>query len=204
MKFTAIVATLAVAASSVLAAPATSQAAAGASISAFVSDPAAANVAATLIADTKAAKLSKRAGYGWNSMSMVCAVNNLRAQYGLRPLAYDPRLDGVAQVHSNEMSNARTMTHQGYSATTASPSSRMQSFYGVAYNAFAENIAYGYGDWQTTFAVWRASPGHLANMLGGAFNAMGSAVAGPSSFATQNFAQITDSRYLASLTIPRC
>ena len=94
--------------------------------------------------------------------TMLCMVNNLRQTEGLPALGYNSDLESVARSHSNDMASMDTLSHTGSDGT--SPAQRIGSC-GYDGNASAENVAYGSSDLNQIFNMWKASPGHLANMM---------------------------------------
>lgn len=118
-------------------------------------------------------------------------LNELRAQQGLAPVTRYTQLDSVAQGWSEQMAAQRSMTHNAAFADQ----------YPGGWTSASENVAV-LGDFDATdigdqmFAQWLSSPGHYANMVAPAINAVGIGVAYDSEtgswYATQNFATYPD------------
>jgi uncharacterized protein YkwD len=88
------------------------------------------------------------------------AVNQTRAQHGLRPLRLDQHLVLAARAHSTEMLRTNVFSHGDFH-------SRMVAFHVVGPQA-GENLAWGNGSFATPATViseWLASPEHRANLL---------------------------------------
>ncbi len=107
----------------------------------------------------------------------LCAINAVRAKYGLRPLRLDPRLTRAAEQH------ARDMVRRGYFSHTA-PGGRsflariVKSGYLRRARAWTvgENIAWGLSAAarpSTTVEMWMNSPPHRANLLSPVFEEAG-------------------------------
>jgi uncharacterized protein YkwD len=92
--------------------------------------------------------------------SFLTAVNQTRAQYGLRPLRLDGTLIRAARAHSLDMLRTNVFSHGDFH-------SRMVAFHVVGPTA-GENLAWGNGSYATPATViseWLASPEHRANLL---------------------------------------
>lgn len=92
--------------------------------------------------------------------SFLQAVNQTRAQHGLRPLRLDTRLLQAARAHSAEMIRANVFSHGDFH-------SRMVAFHVVGPQA-GENLAWGNGPYAAPATVmneWLRSPEHRANLL---------------------------------------
>jgi hypothetical protein len=105
--------------------------------------------------------------------SLLCLANAVRARSGLTTLAADPRLNAAARAHSADM------VARGYFSHTtpegSDPSDRaVAAGYG---SSVGENIAAASrGTAISVLSLWRASPGHNANLLG-SYSATGLGVA---------------------------
>jgi len=93
---------------------------------------------------------------------MLCLVNKFRAENGLKPLAFHPKLMQAAQLHSEDQAKTRSMTHQGSDGTK--PSQRIEAT-GYKWQCVAENVAYNQDCEETVMQAWIDSPGHRANLL---------------------------------------
>jgi hypothetical protein len=105
--------------------------------------------------------------------SLLCMANAVRVHSGLNALSADPRLHTAARAHSVDMVSHGYFSHTGLDGS--SPSARAQA---AGYPGGAgENIAASSrGTAISVFSLWRASPGHNANLLG-AYTATGLGVA---------------------------
>lgn len=92
--------------------------------------------------------------------------NTARAAEGLPALRVDERLAAAAQLHSEWMASAQTMSHTGEGGST--PADRV-SAQGYPIVTLAENVAAGQLSPQSVFNAWMNSPGHRANILGAGF-----------------------------------
>jgi uncharacterized protein YkwD len=102
-------------------------------------------------------------------------INAYRQQNGLGTLTHCRSLDRAAQGHSEDMRDQDYFDHVGLDGSA--PWDRACS---ACYDlgcgpttAMAENIAAGAADAQTTFELWKGSPGHNANMLNGGLTQIG-------------------------------
>jgi Cysteine-rich secretory protein family len=105
--------------------------------------------------------------------SLLCLANAVRVRSGLAALAADPRLNTAARAHSADM------VARGYfSHTTPEGSDPSDRAAAAGYSPFVgENIAAASrGTAISVFSLWRASPGHNANLLG-SYSATGLGVA---------------------------
>ena len=105
--------------------------------------------------------------------SLLCLANAVRVRSGLATLAADPRLNAAARAHSTDM------VARGYfSHTTPEGSDPSDRAAAAGYSPFVgENIAAASrGTAISVFSLWRASPGHNANLLG-SYSATGLGVA---------------------------
>jgi uncharacterized protein YkwD len=85
-------------------------------------------------------------------------ISAYRKGYGLPPVTVDPKLTELARQQANAMADRRSMDHNVY----ASFRSRTAS-YGTL--SAAENLAMGTKTFGDTFAVWKSSSAHNANLL---------------------------------------
>jgi uncharacterized protein YkwD len=101
--------------------------------------------------------------------SVLCLTNAARRRAGLALLVADRRLNRAARDHSADMVARGYFSHT--SPEGGSPSDRAQA---AGYpGAAGENIAASSaGTAISVFSLWRASPGHNANLLG-SYSAIG-------------------------------
>jgi hypothetical protein len=85
-------------------------------------------------------------------------ISAYRKSHGLSAVTVDPKLTELARKQANAMAERRSMDHDVY----GSFSSRMASYGAVS---AAENIAMGTKTFGDTFAIWKGSWGHNANLL---------------------------------------
>lgn len=129
-------------------------------------------------------------------------TNDERAAAGVPPLARDAALDGIAQMHADDMAERGYFSHD--TPEGAGPSDRAAaSGYACAKAAGAytrtgigENIHYAGGSYLYTEGVaavavggWMDSPGHRANILDAGYDRLGVGIAigGGQAYAVQNF-----------------
>jgi uncharacterized protein YkwD len=108
------------------------------------------------------------AGLTSSERSLLKEINNVRAAYGLRSLAYDGRLAVAARAHTRAMAAANDFTHGAFRT-------RMVQFK-VRGPFLGENLAWGVGSYGTPRGIvkaWLASPGHRANLLRPGFRRIG-------------------------------
>jgi hypothetical protein len=85
-------------------------------------------------------------------------ISAYRKSYGLSAVTVDPKLTELALKQATAMADRRSLDHNVY----ASFRSRMAS-YGSP--SAAENLAMGTRTFNDTFAIWKSSSGHNANLL---------------------------------------
>jgi uncharacterized protein YkwD len=85
-------------------------------------------------------------------------ISAYRKAHGLSPVTVDSKLTALAIKQASAMATSGVMDHAAY----ASFQSRIGP-YGA--NSAAENIAMGTETFASTFALWKSSPGHNANLL---------------------------------------
>ena len=85
-------------------------------------------------------------------------ISAYRKSYGLSAVTVDSKLTELARQQANAMAERRSMDHNVY----ASFRTRLAS-YGSA--SAAENLAMGTTTFSDTFAIWKSSSGHNANLL---------------------------------------
>ena len=100
--------------------------------------------------------------------SLLTAMNQARASYGLRPLHADPRLERAARAHSSKMLRTGTFFHGAFRA-------RIRRV-GVRAPRIGENLAWSTGSLaaaRTIVRMWLASPEHRANLLHAGYRTVG-------------------------------
>ncbi len=108
-------------------------------------------------------------------------ISAYRKSYGLSAVSLDPKLTELASKQANAMAERDSLDHNVY----ASFRSRMASYDTLS---AAENIAMGTRTFGETFAVWKSSSGHNANLLSPTATRIG--IASASSHGTQYWALI--------------
>jgi uncharacterized protein YkwD len=102
--------------------------------------------------------------------SVLCLINQKRAQSGEAPLKLNSELSQAAEGHSQELVSANYFAHVSPSGVTPVDRIRSTGYIpspGVGY-VIGENLAWGTYSLSTPQAIvaaWIASPGHLANIL---------------------------------------
>jgi len=95
----------------------------------------------------------------------VSAINDIRRQHKLAPLALDPSLTEVARGHSRDMADHDYFAHESPAGDTVGD--RMARA-GLSYAAVAENLQMSRGvrdPVQVAADEWMKSPAHRANIL---------------------------------------
>lgn len=95
---------------------------------------------------------------------IVILVNLEREQYGLRPLAVDPRLVADARLNADQIARSGVFAHVILGSRYPTPRARARAV-GYQWDALGENLAFGYPDAKSAVAAWMRSPGHRANIL---------------------------------------
>ncbi|WP_344879525.1 CAP domain-containing protein [Allokutzneria multivorans] len=89
-------------------------------------------------------------------------TNGHRAEAGCPALTPNPQLVASAQAHSDDMAAQNYFSHTGKDGSN--PGERMARA-GFVGRSWAENIAAGYRDAETTVRQWMNSEGHRKNIL---------------------------------------
>ncbi len=97
---------------------------------------------------------------------VVELVNKIRAQHGLKPLAFDAALDRAAEKHADHQARVGKMAHDGIGDGTPGERIRAEGFS----NAWGENVATGQLTPEQVVNEWMASPTHRANILKADYN----------------------------------
>jgi uncharacterized protein YkwD len=106
-----------------------------------------------------------------NTWELVDATNTVRNQFGLPALRVDVRLMNSAATHARDMATRNYFSH-----STPEGWGIGLRIYGWGYPGWAgigENIAGGQNSAWEVVQSWLASPGHRANLLNGAYKALG-------------------------------
>jgi uncharacterized protein YkwD len=101
---------------------------------------------------------------------MAEMISQYRRAHGLSAVRTDPQLTAIAERQAKAMAASGVMDH----GVAGSFSSRMS---GARMGVAAENIAAGPSTWAETLRMWKASPGHNANLLQSKADIVGVAVA---------------------------
>ena len=97
-------------------------------------------------------------------------INHFRAEYRRAPIHLNVRLEHSAQAHSTDMAKHHDFSHSGSSGVSWVTRIRYWGYHG---DWIGENLAVGNITARTVMAMWKASPPHRANLLDGAFAAVG-------------------------------
>lgn len=93
---------------------------------------------------------------------MTQALNALRSENRLAPVAFSVPLETAAQRHAQDMAQAEIFSHTG---SDGSDVSQRVSDTGYGWCVVAENIAKGQQSLAEVMQAWADSPGHRRNML---------------------------------------
>ena len=113
-------------------------------------------------------------------------VNKERAANGLKPLQMDWQVARVAEHKSQDMAAKNYFDHT--SPTYGSPFDMLKS-YGISYKSAGENIAKGQKSAQEVVTAWMNSSGHRANILNSSYTHMGVGYVSNGNIWTQVFIQ---------------
>lgn len=103
--------------------------------------------------------------------AFLTLINNYRQQNGLAALQASVSLTTAAKWMSGDMAQKNYFSHTD--SLGRDPFTRMRAF-NYNYNTYmGENIAAGYSDAANTFAQWKNSSGHNANMLNPNYKVIG-------------------------------
>ena len=100
--------------------------------------------------------------------AVLAEVNLYRTSKGLSTLAADPRLQAIAQAHSQAMAQQGRLSHGGFQQRFDSSGARL----------CVENLAAGTLQPAQVVAAWRRSPEHHRNLLEPRVQAAGVAATG--------------------------
>ncbi|WP_340289013.1 CAP domain-containing protein [Sulfitobacter pontiacus] len=92
----------------------------------------------------------------------VQMLNAMRAQQGVAPLSYAPRLEAAARAHALDMARHGYFSHTGRDGSGVGDRVRAQ---GYRWCYVAENLAKGQGDLTQVMRGWAQSAPHYRNMM---------------------------------------
>ncbi len=146
------------------------------------SDPGSATVAAVLATPCEDTGLTPEPGnLATVRAAVLCLINRERAEHGEEPLSINHKLERAAEEHDQELIADDYFAHVSPSGET--PAERITATGYIpgpsAGYVIGENLAWGTLGLATPQAIveaWIASPGHLANILEGAYRDTGIAV----------------------------
>ena len=92
----------------------------------------------------------------------VQMLNAMRAQQGVAPLSYAPRLEAAARAHAMDMARHGYFSHTGRDGSGVGDRVRAQ---GYRWCYVAENLAKGQGDLTQVMRGWAQSAPHYRNMM---------------------------------------
>ena len=92
----------------------------------------------------------------------VQMLNAMRAQQGVAPLSYAPRLEAAARAHALDMARHGYFSHTGRDGSGVCDRVRAQ---GYRWCYVAENLAKGQGDLTQVMRGWAQSAPHYRNMM---------------------------------------
>ncbi|KAJ1674168.1 hypothetical protein EV182_003823 [Spiromyces aspiralis] len=119
---------------------------------------------------------------------LCCRANALRASHNLPVLKWSNELHKIATAHSNEQSQYKQMTHNGFTSQTASLSDRLNNFCSWSFQYAEENIAAGFPTPNDVADAWEHSPEHFENIVNNRITVCGAGVSNDGQYFTQNFA----------------
>ena len=99
---------------------------------------------------------------------LVRAINVVRKEHGLKPLALSAKLSAAASAHTREMGTKGYFEHESYDSTDFwKRISRWYTSKGKRTWSVGENLLYSSPDVSADEGVelWMGSPGHRANIL---------------------------------------
>ena len=122
---------------------------------------------------------------------ILADLNQSRAEAGVPPLKFDPRLTEAARSHTLLLAKRHVLSHQ---FAGEQPLTERLRATGLIFTAAAENVGMN-TELDDVNSMFMRSPGHRANMLNGAYDAVGIGVVhvGPSYWITEDFAKLTPS-----------
>ena len=109
----------------------------------------------------------------FTSASVVAAMNEQRAQLGLRPLHEDPRLDAAAADRMRDMEELSYWGHEAPDGRSPFLWLRPHQYF---YRFAGENLAAGFETMELLIGGWMESKGHRENILSPDYEDCGVAV----------------------------
>jgi uncharacterized protein YkwD len=103
-------------------------------------------------------------------------INAERRGQGLRPLAYNERLDRMARIQAANMAHFQKMAHTLPESQLPTLTDRAR-YVGYPYREVAENIALGYPTPEAVVRGWMNSTGHRGNIPNSGVSETGIAIA---------------------------
>lgn len=104
--------------------------------------------------------------------AIVDLTNQERIRQGLATLRMEERLSQAARLHAEQLVRAGHLDHVLPDAQYPRPEDRLAAA-GYPWQAYGENLAFGYPDARSAVDGWMNSPGHRANIVGTAFTEIG-------------------------------
>lgn len=89
-------------------------------------------------------------------------LNAYRAQYGLKPVSFNAKLNAASLVHAQDLAEHGEAAHEGSDGSVPADRVQRQNYY---FRVAAENVATGQKSWEAVFKAWQDSPGHNENLL---------------------------------------
>jgi uncharacterized protein YkwD len=106
--------------------------------------------------------------------ALAYRINHYRAMHGRHSLRITLHLRQAAQAHSGDMASHQMLSHSA--STGASWITRIR-YWGFRGTYIGEDLAAGSLTAKSVMRMWRASPAHNANLLGGHYRKVGLGVA---------------------------
>jgi uncharacterized protein YkwD len=106
--------------------------------------------------------------------ALIHRINHYRAVHGRHSLRIKVHLTNAAQAHSGDMATHHMLSHSA--STGASWITRIR-YWGFRGTYIGEDLAAGSMTSRSVMRMWRASPPHNANLLGGHYRSVGLGVA---------------------------
>jgi uncharacterized protein YkwD len=104
--------------------------------------------------------------------AIVDLTNQERMRQGLGTLRVEARLSEAARLQAEQLVRAGRLDHVLPDAQYPRPEDRLAAA-GYPWQAYGENLAFGYPDARSAVDGWINSPGHRANIVGTTFTEIG-------------------------------
>ena len=104
--------------------------------------------------------------------AIIDLTNRERVANGLPAVRAEARLTNAAQIQADQMVRHNRMDHVLAEAQYPRPEDRLAAA-AYIWQAYGENLAFGYADARGVVEGWMNSPGHRANILGPSFTEIG-------------------------------